>query len=245
VNPERHSVNFDVGTDNRVWWVLNVGGNFNSGEDGTSRGIYTNLELKVLPTLTVAFGPEFYKDTYETQWIGNFSDPVATDTYGKRYVFAHLDQNTFSANIRADWILSPKLSFQVYLQPLIAAGKYNDFKYLDRPKSYDFTVYGENGSLIEQNTNTNGDIISYEIDPDGEGPAESKTIGNPNFNYISLRGNAVLRWEYMAGSTLYLVWTQSREDIDPNGEFQFGNSFNNLLSVKPDNIFMLKITYWL
>jgi len=113
------------------------------------------------------------------------------------------------------------------------------------PSSYDFTIYGENGSTIEQTTNPNGEIISYALDPDGEGPAEPKTIGNPNFNYVSLRGNAVLRWEYMAGSTLYLVWTQSREDIEPNGEFEFSNSFNNLMNVQPDNIFMVKITYWL
>ena len=245
LNPEKNSVNFEVNTDNRVWWVLTLGGNFSTGDDGTSRGIYTNFEFKVLPTLTLAVGPEFYKDIYETQWVGNFVDNFAADTYGKRYNFSHLDQNTFMANIRADWIINPKLSFQVYLQPLIASGNYSDFKFLERPKSYDYTIYGENGSTIEKNTNENGEIISYTIDPDGEGPAESKTIGNPNFNYVSLRGNAVLRWEYMAGSTLYLVWTQSREDVEPTGEFQFGDSFRNLLSVKPDNIFMLKITYWL
>jgi hypothetical protein len=49
----------------------------------------------------------------------------------------------------------------------------------------------------------------------------------------------------MAGSTLYLVWTQSREDVTPTGEFEFSNSMNNLMSVQPDNIFMVKITYWL
>ncbi|MCW8818441.1 MAG: DUF5916 domain-containing protein, partial [Ignavibacteriaceae bacterium] len=245
LNPEKNSVSFEIGTDNRVWWVLSLGGNLSTGKDGTSRGIYTNFEFKVLPTLTLSVGPEFYKDIYETQWIGNFSDPVATDTYGKRYVFSHLDQNTFSANIRADWIINPKLSFQIYLQPLIASGSFSDFKFLQRPSSYDFTVYGENGSTIEQGINANGEVTTYTLDPDGEGQAESQTISNPDFNYISLRGNAVLRWEYMAGSTLFLVWTQSREDEEPTGDFRFGNSFNNLLSVKPDNIFMLKITYWL
>jgi len=245
VNPERNSFNLEINTDIRAWWVLYVGGNNSFGEDGSSRGIYTNLEIKVLPTLTVSFGPEFYKDIFETQWIRNFIDPVATETYGRRYVFSHLDQTTFSANIRADWILSPKLSYQVYLQPLIASGSYNDFKFLEQPSSYNFTIYGENGSTIEQTTNPNGEITSYALDPDGEGPAEPKTIGNPNFNYVSLRGNAVLRWEYMAGSTLYLVWTQSREDVTPTGEFEFGSSFSNLMNVKPDNIFMVKITYWL
>lgn len=245
INPERHSINFDLYTDNRVWWVLNVGGNLNTGEDGVSRGIYTNLEIKVLPTLTVSFGPEFYKDIFETQWIRNFNDPAATETYSYRYVFAHLDQTTFSANIRFDWIMNPKLSFQVYLQPLISSGDYSDYKFLERPSSYDYTIYGENGSTIEQVTNTNGAVMSYILDPDGEGPSEPKTVGNPNFNFVSLRGNAVLRWEYMAGSTLYLVWTQSRADVEPTGEFEFSNSFRNLMSIEPDNIFMLKITYWL
>jgi len=245
INPERHSINFDLYTDNRVWWVLNIGGNYNTGEDGVSRGIYTNFEFKVLPTLTVSFGPDFYKDIFETQWISNFADPTATKTYSYRYVFAHLDQTTFSANIRFDWIMNPKLSFQLYLQPLISSGDYSKFKFLERPTSYDYTIYGENGSTIEQVTNTNGAVTSYKLDPDGEGPAEAQTIGNPNFNFVSLRGNAVLRWEYMAGSTLYLVWTQSRADVGPTGEFEFSNSFRNLMSIQPDNIFMLKITYWL
>lgn len=245
LTPEMKSINIDLFTDNRVWWVLNLGGNASFSTDGDFRTVYSNFEFKVLPTLTLSVGPEFSKDISETQWVGNFSDIVASETYGNRYVFAHLDQTTFSANFRVDWIISPKLSFQVYLQPLIASGKYSDFKFLMKPKSYDYTKYGENGSTIVENKSEDGDIISYELDPDGEGPAEPKTIDNPDFNYISLRGNAVLRWEYLPGSTIFFVWTQSREDVEPNGEFRFGRSLNNLVGIKPDNIFMLKITYWL
>ena len=245
LNPESTSFNFEFYTDNRAWWVLNFGGDFSFGDDENSRSLYSNLEFKVLPTLTLSVGPEFSKDFIEAQWVSNFSDPEATVTYNRRYIFANLDQTVFSANIRADWILSPALSFQVYLQPLIASGKYTNFNYLLRPKSFDFNTYGENGSTIVQNTSGSGEIISYELDADGNGPSETKVIGNPDFNYISLRGNAVLRWEYLPGSTLYLVWTQSRENVESNGEFRFGRSFNNLFSVRPDNIFMLKISYWL
>ena len=136
------------------------------------------------------------------------------------------------------------LSFQVYLQPFIASGKYTDFKYLAKPKSYDYVKYGEGNSTIEKTISQDGEV-TYTLDPDGNGSANPETIDNPDFNYISLRGNAVLRWEYLPGSTLFLVWTQSRQDIDPIGEFQFGKSFKNLFGVRPDNIFMLKITYWL
>ncbi|MBI4417619.1 MAG: carbohydrate binding family 9 domain-containing protein, partial [Ignavibacteriales bacterium] len=33
---------------------------------------------------------------------------------------------------------------------------------------------------------------------------------NPDFNFRSLRANAVFRWEYLPGSTLYLVWTNEK-----------------------------------
>ena len=243
LNPESKSASINLYTDNRVWWVLSVGGNANWGIDENSHSINATLEFKTLPTLTLSFGPEFSKNIYETQWVTNFNDATTAETYGERYVFAHLDLNTFSTNIRADWIISPKLSFQVYIQPFIASGKYSNFKYLSRPKSYDFVKYGEKGSTIDRTITSEGDI-SYTLDPDGNGPSESEVIENPDFNYISLRGNAVFRWEYLPGSTLYLVWTQSRADIDPNGNFRFGQSINNLFRIRPDNIFMLKLTYW-
>ena len=245
LNPQSTSFELNLYTDNRKWWVLNFNGEVTTGDDEGSKAISTNVEFKVLPTLTVSVGPEFSKDILSAQWIGNFDDAAATATYSKRYVFAHLDQTVVSANIRADWIMSPTLSFQVYAQPFIASGKFTDYKYLVKPKNYSFINYGENGSALTTNRSANGDISSYTLDPDKDGPAPSQTINNPDFNYISLRGNAVLRWEYLPGSTLYLVWTQTREDIESYGDFRFGHSIKNLFNVKPDNIFMLKISYWL
>ncbi len=244
LNPEDKSFSFEVNTDNRVWWVGYGGVDMDFSNDGDSRSFYTTFEFKALTTLTLSIGPSFSKVVSESQWVTKYSDATAMQTYGTRYVFAHLDQTTFAADIRADWIINPKLSFQIYLQPFIASGKYKDFKYLAKSKSYNFTKYGDEGSALERVISSEGDI-SYTLDSDGDGSSQSKTIGNPDFNYISLRGNAVLRWEYMPGSTLFLVWTQSRQEIDPNGEFRFGKSLNNLLSVRPDNIFMIKLSYWL
>ena len=70
------------------------------------------------------------------------------------------------------------------------------------------------------------------------------SLGNPNFNYKSLRLNAVLRWEYLPGSTLYFVWTHEKSDVEPNGDFAFSRDFNTLMRDRPDNIFSLKLTYW-
>ena len=237
-------LNINLNSDFRNWWVLNVGGNIRNGGDVESYSIFTNFEFKVIPTLTITVGPEISRDLYEAQWIGAYNEPTAYETYGKRYVFAYLDQTTFATDIRVDWIISPKLSFQVYVQPLAASGNYSDFKSLAKAKSFEFDKYGENGSAFEQTTTSSGDI-EYSLDPDGDGPADAEIICNPDFNYISFRGNAVLRWEYLPGSAIYLVWTQSREDYGSTGDFYLGRSMNHLFNVKPDNIFMLKVTYWL
>jgi hypothetical protein len=82
------------------------------------------------------------------------------------------------------------------------------------------------------------------VDPDGAGPAPAFNIGTPDFNLKSLRGNAVLRWEFRPGSTAYAVWTQSRSEQDDGvGEFAFRRSMTRLLSTRADNIFLIKIAY--
>src|SRR3989442_5277995 len=58
-----------------------------------------------------------------------------------------------------------------------------------------------------------------------------------DFNLRSLRGNAVLRWEWRQGSTLYVVWQQSRSKLAPIGDFDFGRDQRALVTTRPDNIF--------
>ena len=70
-------------------------------------------------------------------------------------------------------------------------------------------------------------------------------VPNLDFNLRSLRGNAVLRWEWREGSTLYLAWQQRRSDADPIGDFDFGRDQRALLGTRPDNIFLVKMNYWL
>ncbi|MFA6981375.1 MAG: DUF5916 domain-containing protein [Ignavibacteriaceae bacterium] len=245
LNPVSRSYNLFLNSDNRERWVFNVGGNLNYGDNLNSKEIFVNVEVKVTPTLTIQVGPDIAKETYHAQWIGAYTDATAQETFGRRYLFARLEQTTFAANIRADWIISPTLSLQVYMQPLIVSGKYNQFKALQKSKSYNFLNYGENGSTLVVNTSPAGEVDSYTLDPDGAGSASERTIGNPDFNYLSLRGSAVLRWEYLAGSTLYFVWTQNRQDLEPNGEFNFKHSMNNLVDLRSDNIFLIKVSYWI
>jgi hypothetical protein len=70
-------------------------------------------------------------------------------------------------------------------------------------------------------------------------------VDNPDFNVRSLRGTAVMRWEYRPGSTLYFVWTQVREGFDNFGTFDFSRDRSALFRDRPTNVFQVKATYWL
>jgi hypothetical protein len=237
LNPAGYQVSLNLSSDSRKDWVVGLGGG--TSESGPSYDWFADasLELRLLPNITFVLSPQFVREFSYAQYVDTYSDVTATKTYGSRYVFAELDQKILSSSIRLNWTFTPKLSLQLYVQPLIAAGDYNNFKELKAPKTYDFKIYGEEGSTFDPETNT--------ADPDGEGPAEPIEIGNPDFNVKSLRGNAVLRWEYLPGSVIYFVWTQTRSEAEEIGDFKFEDSMTRMFAAEPDNIFMIKVTYWL
>ncbi|MCK9409037.1 MAG: carbohydrate binding family 9 domain-containing protein [Bacteroidetes bacterium] len=245
VNPSSQSAGINLFSDNRNWWILYAGGGMTTGGVDENTNAYIETELKLTPTFTLTVGPDISFDKSKAQFIRSVLDANATATYGRRYVFADLEQTSVGATIRMNWILNPELSFQIYAQPYFNSGSYTNYKELTKAKSFKFIMYGTNGSTITPQTTSTGEVVGYSLDADGTGTAVSIPIGKPDFNYRSLRGNAVVRWEYSPGSALFLVWTQSREDIETAGDFQFGRSVDRIVNVKPDNIFMLKLSYWM
>ncbi len=173
--------------------------------------------------------------------MGSFNDPTAVNTYGGRYVFAEIFQETISGNIRLDWTFTPRLSLQLYMQPLFAAGDYMNYKELAKPRTFETNTYGENGSEITVDRNEN----VYTVDPDGNGPAETFSFGNPDFNFKSLRGNVVLRWEFLPGSVFFLVWTHDKTNFDNPGKVALSRDASNLWNSSSNNILMAKVSYWL
>jgi hypothetical protein len=53
----------------------------------------------------------------------------------------------------------------------------------------------------------------------------------------------VVRWEYRPGSTLFLVWSQTRSGFKNDGLFDFSRDFEGLFNENPHNIFLLKFSY--
>ena len=229
---------FEAYSDSRQPLVFSLNGEMSRRQDGTREfGIGPQLRWKPRSNVSLSIHPEVeFLNSYR-QWVANVDDALNAATYGRRYVFAYLNEKVLSAEIRLNWIFSPKISLQAYLQPLIAVGKYAEFKELARPATYSFNYYGRNGSTIDKNQD------GYTVDPDGAGPAAEFAFVDPDFNFKSLRGTVVFRWEYRPGSTFYLVWTQNRQDFANPGDLDFGRDLGDLIAAKGDNIFMLKATY--
>lgn len=68
---------------------------------------------------------------------------------------------------------------------------------------------------------------------------------DPDFHNRSLRSNLVLRWEYSPGSTLFLVWSQSRGASDDDIEFRPLESLGHSFTDEGSNVFFAKLNYWL
>lgn len=219
LRPTQLSWEVGVNSDDRKSLTLRLGTSGGSGGQGSNfaRGGYVSLDWKPAPKLSVSLRPEYEYQRNGAQFVANLADPAAVATFGTRHVFARLKQQTLSAGLRLNWTFSPALSLQTYVQPLISSGTYTDFGDLARPRSYEFVRYAA-GAL-----------------PPG--------VSDPDFTFKSIRGNAVLRWEFRPGSAAYFVWTQSRDDSDSTGEFRLRRSFANLFDAKADNIFLVKFAF--
>jgi len=199
-----------------------------------------SVAVRPSTALRITLSPTYSKTHAMAQYVGTFTDATVTDTYGARYVFATLEQEQFSMVTRVDWTFTPTLSLQIFAQPLVAAGDFVDYKELARPRDFAFDIYGRDLGTIQRDDATG----RYTVDPDGSGAIPSFSFADRDFNQRSLRGNAVLRWEYRPGSALFFVWQQSRFEELGRGEFGGRRDLNALWGVRPENVFVVKGTWW-
>ena len=208
-----------------------------------SVGLFTDIRPST--TVHVTVGPSYSRLFSTSQYTKAVADPAATTTFGSRYVFADLTQTTVSLDTRIEWTFTSKLSLQSYFQPFVAVGSYAGFKEFRTPRTYNFAVYGRDQGTVTTNKDTQGNVTSYTVDPDGTGTSPAFSIGNPNFNVHSLRGNAVLRWEYRPGSALFVVWQQERSGAESVFDFDANRDVGAIFRERPSNIFLVKAVYWL
>jgi hypothetical protein len=243
----------DATTDTRK--VLSAYG-FVSYQHDAAGGWWVNAipQVTVRPSAALSFQATagYVAGRAIAQIVTKQADSSALATLGTRYVFGDLLERQLYLTLRASATFSPSLSFQLYAQPFTFSGDFRNFKELRARKTFTFNRYGrDNGSTIADTLLVSGrdSVPGYAVDPDGpsDSAATRFTFANPDFRTRSVKVNAVLRWEYRPGSTLFVVWTQSRSGYLPyDSGFDVARDFERELFLdRPTNVLMVKVNYWL
>jgi hypothetical protein len=190
-------------------------------------------------SLTVA--PAYSYEESRAQYVDAVDDPTAGAFFGRRYVFSDLTQRAVSMDTRVAVTFTPSLTLELYVQPFIASAAYGRYKEFAAPRELTKLVYGEDVGTIAPRTDATG----FVVDPDGPGPAGAFEIDDPSFTLRSLRGNAVVRWEYQPGSTLFFVWTLDRQDALSDGTLDVSRDVRGVFRGPLRSIFLIKLNYWL
>ncbi|MEO8624171.1 MAG: DUF5916 domain-containing protein [bacterium] len=235
-----YSTLVSLGSDTRRLMSSSASGSYGWDDYGShmasaSAGIVVRPSASVRVSVT----PSLSGGLTALQYLQSASDAMAAATFGRRYVFASLHQTTLSGDTRIEWTFTPQLTLQLYAQPFVSAGRYAAFKQLAAPSSSSYPQYGTDLGTITRNETTH----NYTIDPDGAGPTAPFTVVNPDFNVRSLRGNAVLRWEYRPGSQLYVVGQQERSGAEAFGDFDLSRDTGAIFRQQMTNVFAVKFTY--
>jgi hypothetical protein len=200
-----------------------------SDSRATEASVY--LSWRPVPRLRLAAGPRYGDRIEDQQWLG------ATANDPPSYVFGRLQQRTLAMTTRLELAFTPSFTLQLYAEPFLSAGRVTRFQ---RVADATATARTERFTQIDV-VRVDGD--RYEADLDGDGVVER--FASPDFGYRQFRSNAVLRWEYRPGSTLYIAWSQGRDARTGLGDFDPWRHARSLFSVRPDNVLMAKVSYWM
>jgi hypothetical protein len=211
---------FYINGDDRRRIAPSISANFQEGDDGRSH--YVSLEpsvaIQATSQLLLSIDVNGAHNNTDAQWIGNFSNSSSNATH---YAFARLNQTTLSTSIRGTYLATPNLSLQFYAQPFVSNGTYSDSREL---------------SATPRAANYVDRFAAYAA------PASAMS----GFSDREFKLNAVARWEYRPGSTVFFVWTQGRSGYDDSPDTRgWTGTYPDLFKLRPDNTFLIKVSYWL
>jgi hypothetical protein len=210
---------FGVNTDSRKLIAPSMWVNLGYWDEGRSRNssLSPSVNLNLATSLQANVGASFSREENNTQWYSNITDEGGTT----HHVFARLEQRTVSMNTRINYAATPDLTFEFYGQPFVAKGRYSDVREVSAtPDAPDYDAR----------------FRPYTLAPNA----------STEFHFAQLRTNAVLRWEFRPGSTLFLVWAHGKQDRESvYTERSWTSDYRELFSEHPDNTFLIKLAYWL
>jgi hypothetical protein len=207
----------------------------------------TNFTYQPTNSLSISLSPEFSKNINKTQYV------TETSFNGSpRYITAEIDRQTLSASIRLNYTINPNLTIQYYGQPFISRGTYKNFNYItndSRTNSIADNLYDRfillNDNEIKADLDQDGNEI-YLVDEEFNGTNDGVTdyeFSNPDFSFVQFTSNLVVRWEYIPGSEIFLVWSNGNSGSQDPKRRLLRSLDNQIFGEKGENTFLIKATY--
>jgi hypothetical protein len=140
---------------------------------------------------------------------------VATDA-ALGPVLGDLEQDTAYLTLRASAAITRDLTLQLYGMPYLSAGRYRGFFVVTDPQAAAFD--------------------------DRFAPASYR--GDAEFVFQQIRSNVVLRWEYLPGSTAFLVWSHDQgQTSHEHGVLSLARDTGELFTSPSIDTVMAKLSY--
>lgn len=196
-------------------------------------GVWMFYRWQPFDALRISFEPSIDKSRNELQYVDSY-----THAGQERYVLGQINQRTYSGSFRVNYNLTPNLTIEFWGQPFIAKGEYEEFKDVLLASSDQFHKRYQPFSSNQ----ISWDGSSFHIDRSSDGEIDY-SFSNPNFNIVEFRSNMVLRWEYIPGSTLFLVWTSNGSQYDDGSQNSFRRLAGDIPNLDATHIFLIKYTY--
>lgn len=196
------------------------------------------MNYQPFDAFSMSLNTELVKSIDKTQY-------VATTDFGteKRYILGKINNQNLSTTLRLNYSLNPNFSVQFYGQPFISRGRYSDFNFVENATA---SLFNDRVSLFNQ------DQISFEIDGNGnEAFLVDEDLNNtvdysfkkPDFSFVQLQTNLVVRWEYIPGSELFFVWARGSNGSQDVNDSLTDSVRNQVFDVPANDTFLIKATY--
>ena len=234
--PNSSRVFIAMGTDDRKVLSTEFFGSWHwAANDNFLRGSYElSLTFRPFNSLSLSVNPS-YSDRFDMLQYVSTEEMAGVN----RYIFARIDQKVLGMSLRVNFNITPDLTIQYWGQPFIACGEYSAFKMITDPHAEAFSEryreYTEDQmTFVEE---------EYYVDENNDGVSDY-SFDVPDFTVDEWLSNLVVRWEFMPGSTAYLVWSQTREYSDSAGAFNVRENMDHMFTDQmANNTFLLKVSY--
>ena len=216
---------------------MHAHGSYSWARDDDSRGWSSGVGLNLRLSNRLSFSGSV---SYE-KLLDNLQYVATADADGApRWVLGRIDQDTWSFTFRVNLSITPDLTVQYYGSPFIGTGRYTAFKKatdtLAQANADRFHLFSPDEIAFR------AEDSSYQVTEAGGGPSYS--FASPDFSFRQFRSNLVARWEWKPGSSLYVVWSQGRTAYAQEWEGSFSSNWDSLRGAQPDNVFLVKFSYW-